>query len=46
MDDMVFDVIPAMMMYRSKVCGSEWKDKGIADMIDRVMVPLLCPRRG
>ncbi len=46
MDDMVFDVIPAMMMYRSKVCGSEWRDADIADMIDRVMVPLLCPRDG
>ncbi|MEU4129816.1 TetR/AcrR family transcriptional regulator [Streptomyces wuyuanensis] len=46
MDDMVFDVIPAMMMYRSKVCGSEWRDTDIADMVDRVMVPLLCPRDG
>jgi hypothetical protein len=35
-----------MMMYRSKVCGSEWRDADIADMIDRVMVPLLCPRDG
>ncbi|WP_314619488.1 TetR/AcrR family transcriptional regulator [Streptomyces stackebrandtii] len=40
-DDLVLDVIPAMMMYRSKVCGSEWPDREIADMIDRVMVPLL-----
>ncbi|MFC9701975.1 TetR/AcrR family transcriptional regulator [Streptomyces sp. NPDC056943] len=40
-DDLVLDVIPAMMMYRSKVCGSEWPDPEIADMIDRVMVPLL-----
>ncbi|MCX4515232.1 MULTISPECIES: TetR/AcrR family transcriptional regulator [Streptomyces] len=46
LDDMVFDVIPAMMMYRSKVCGSEWGDADIAEMIDRVMVPLLCPRKG
>ncbi len=22
----VFDAIPAMMMYRSKMCASEWKD--------------------
>ncbi|WP_405488111.1 TetR/AcrR family transcriptional regulator [Streptomyces sp. NBC_00096] len=35
------DVIPAMMMYRAKVCGSEWADEEIAEMIDGVMVPLL-----
>ncbi|MEU3692518.1 TetR/AcrR family transcriptional regulator [Streptomyces narbonensis] len=40
-DDLVLDVVPALMMYRSKVCGSEWPDREIADMIDRVMVPLL-----
>ncbi|CUM37981.1 TetR/AcrR family transcriptional regulator [Streptomyces gardneri] len=40
-DGLVLDVIPALMMYRSKVCGSEWPDGEIADMIDRVMVPLL-----
>ncbi|KQX56183.1 MULTISPECIES: TetR/AcrR family transcriptional regulator [unclassified Streptomyces] len=40
-DDLVLDVIPAMMMYRSKVCGSEWTDGEIADLIDRIMVPLL-----
>ncbi|MER6115129.1 TetR/AcrR family transcriptional regulator [Streptomyces sp. A0642] len=34
-----FDVIPAMMMYRSKVCGSEWTDGDIADLIDHVAVP-------
>ncbi|MFE6843052.1 TetR/AcrR family transcriptional regulator [Streptomyces sp. NPDC057686] len=37
----VADVIPAMMMYGAKVCGSEWKDPDIAEMIDQVMVPLL-----
>ncbi len=41
LDDLVLDVIPAMMMYRSKVCGSEWADDEVADVIDRVMVPLL-----
>ncbi|MGP3632195.1 TetR/AcrR family transcriptional regulator [Streptomyces sp. 24-1644] len=40
-DDMVFDVIPAMMMYRTKVCGSEWPDEEIARMIDHVMMPIL-----
>ncbi|MFF3690448.1 TetR/AcrR family transcriptional regulator [Streptomyces sp. NPDC002187] len=44
--DLVFDVIPGLMMYRSKVCGSEWPDQDIADMIDQVMVPLLSPRNG
>ncbi|MEV5970285.1 TetR/AcrR family transcriptional regulator [Streptomyces sp. NPDC051921] len=37
----VYDVVPAMMMYRAKVCGSEWTDAEIAEMIDLVMVPLL-----
>lgn len=36
---LAFDVIPAMMMYRSKVCGSEWTDGDIADLIDQVAVP-------
>jgi AcrR family transcriptional regulator len=44
--DLVFDVIPGLMMYRSKVCGSEWPDGDIADMIDQVMVPLLRPSNG
>ncbi|MFI1397185.1 TetR/AcrR family transcriptional regulator [Streptomyces sp. NPDC020681] len=44
--ELVFDVIPGLMMYRSKVCGSEWADEDIAEMIDQVMVPLLRPRKG
>ncbi|WP_460070264.1 TetR/AcrR family transcriptional regulator [Streptomyces sp. YKOK-I1] len=39
----VFDAIPAMMMYRSKVCGSEWSDQELEEMIDRLMLPLLRP---
>lgn len=39
----VFDVIPAMMMYRSKICASEWNDQDIEEMIDQLMVPLLRP---
>ncbi|MDQ0793516.1 TetR/AcrR family transcriptional regulator [Streptomyces sp. B1I3] len=37
---MVVDVIPAIMMYRTKVCGSEWTDGEIAQMIDEVGMPL------
>ncbi|MFD9407252.1 TetR/AcrR family transcriptional regulator [Streptomyces sp. NPDC059989] len=37
----VVDVIPAMLMYRAKVCGSEWGDPDIGELIDEVMVPLL-----
>jgi AcrR family transcriptional regulator len=37
----VFDAIPAMMMYRSKVCASEWSDLDVEEMIDQLMVPLL-----
>ncbi|MFF1439391.1 TetR/AcrR family transcriptional regulator [Streptomyces sp. NPDC058295] len=39
----VFDVIPAMMMYRSKMCGCEWDDGELDEMIDRLMLPLLRP---
>ncbi|MEU1131167.1 TetR/AcrR family transcriptional regulator C-terminal ligand-binding domain-containing protein [Streptomyces sp. NPDC005900] len=41
--DYVCDVIPAMLMYRSKVCGSEWRDEDFEALIDQVMVPLLRP---
>jgi hypothetical protein len=41
--DLALDVIPAMMMYRSKVCSSEWLDVYIAELIDQIMVPLLRP---
>ncbi|MFI1720962.1 TetR/AcrR family transcriptional regulator [Streptomyces sp. NPDC020489] len=37
----VFDAVPAMMMYRSKMCGSEWSDRDLEEMIDQLMVPLL-----
>ncbi|KOU71528.1 TetR family transcriptional regulator [Streptomyces sp. MMG1533] len=39
----VFDVIPAMMMYRSKMCASEWSDRDLEEMIDQLMLPLLRP---
>jgi len=39
----VFDAIPAMMMYRSKLRGSEWDDRDLEEMIDQLMVPLLRP---
>ncbi|RKT07327.1 TetR family transcriptional regulator [Streptomyces sp. 3211.6] len=38
---LIVDVIPAMLMYRAKVCGSEWPDREIAEMIDGLMVPML-----
>ena len=41
----VFDAIPAMMMYRSKVCASEWGERDLEEMIDQLMVPLLRPNR-
>ncbi|MFE9681390.1 TetR/AcrR family transcriptional regulator [Streptomyces sp. NPDC006285] len=41
----VFDAIPAMMMYRSKVCASEWNEQDLEEMIDQFMVPLLRPAR-
>ncbi|CAL9435420.1 hypothetical protein SUDANB1_02126 [Streptomyces sp. enrichment culture] len=39
----VFDAIPAMMMYRSKMCGCEWRDREVEEMTDQLMVPLLRP---
>ncbi|MEU0073444.1 TetR/AcrR family transcriptional regulator [Streptomyces sp. NPDC006332] len=42
----VFDAIPAMMMYRSKVCASEWSDRDLEEVIDQLMLPLLRPTRG
>jgi AcrR family transcriptional regulator len=42
----VFDAIPAMMMYRSKIRGSEWDDRDLEEMIDQLMVPLLRPSGG
>ncbi|MEW2393858.1 TetR/AcrR family transcriptional regulator [Streptomyces venezuelae] len=42
-DAYVCDVIPAMLMYRSKVCGSEWGDEEFEALIDQVMVPMLRP---
>ncbi|MCX4697434.1 TetR/AcrR family transcriptional regulator [Streptomyces sp. NBC_01373] len=42
----VFDVIPAMLMYRSKMCASEWNDRDLEEMIDQLMLPLLRPTGG
>ncbi|MGV9251036.1 TetR/AcrR family transcriptional regulator [Streptomyces sp. NPDC003697] len=42
-DGYVLDAIPAMMMYRSKMCGSEWSDPELEELIDRLMLPLLRP---
>ncbi|MEU6356736.1 TetR/AcrR family transcriptional regulator [Streptomyces sp. NPDC047072] len=42
-DDFVFDAIPAMMMYRSKMRACEWSDGEVEEMIDRFMLPLLRP---
>ncbi len=39
----VYDAVPAMMMYRSKMCASEWSDRDLEEMIDQLMVPLLRP---
>ncbi|OLZ63540.1 TetR family transcriptional regulator [Streptomyces sp. IMTB 2501] len=41
----VMDAVPAMMMYRSKMCASEWADRELEEMIDQLMLPLLRPCR-
>lgn len=43
MNGCVLDAIPAMMIYRSKMCGSEWSDREIEDRIGQLMLPLLRP---
>jgi hypothetical protein len=35
------DAVAALMTHRSKVCGSEWPEREIAEVVDRVMLPLL-----
>lgn len=42
-DGYVFDTVPAMMTYRSKMCASEWNDQDLEEMTDRPMLPLLRP---
>jgi AcrR family transcriptional regulator len=42
-NDYVYDAIPAMMMYRSKMCDSEWSERDIEDLVDRLMLPMLRP---
>ena len=42
-NDYVYDTIPAMMMYRSKMCDSEWSERDIEELVDRLMLPLLRP---
>lgn len=37
----VLDAVPAMTMYRSKMCASEWNDQELKGMIDQLMLPLL-----
>ncbi|MBL1085143.1 TetR/AcrR family transcriptional regulator [Streptomyces actinomycinicus] len=39
----VFDAVPAMMMYRSKMCASEWNERDLEEMVDQLMLPLLRP---
>ncbi|MFE9613457.1 TetR/AcrR family transcriptional regulator C-terminal ligand-binding domain-containing protein [Streptomyces sp. NPDC006012] len=39
----VYDAIPAMMMYRNKMCASEWSDQDIEEMVDLLMLPLPRP---
>lgn len=39
----VFDAIPAMMMYRSKMRASEWSERDIEEMVDQFVIPLLRP---
>ncbi|MFC3347403.1 TetR/AcrR family transcriptional regulator [Streptomyces echinoruber] len=37
----VFDALPAMMMYRTKMYGCEWDDPDLEALVDQLMLPLL-----
>ncbi|MFH8366539.1 TetR/AcrR family transcriptional regulator [Streptomyces sp. NPDC018031] len=38
---MVEDVVPALLMYRTKLCGGQVTDRDAVEIVDRVMLPLL-----
>lgn len=38
---MVEDVVPALLMYRAKVCGGEVTDRDAVEIVDQVMLPML-----
>ena len=40
---LVYDVLPAMMMYRTKVRATEWTTQDLEELVDHLMVPLLLP---
>ncbi|EGX61179.1 transcriptional regulator [Streptomyces zinciresistens K42] len=44
--DYVVDAVPAMRMYRSKMCASEWNDQDLEEMIDQLILPLPRPAGG
>ncbi|MFD5156680.1 TetR/AcrR family transcriptional regulator C-terminal ligand-binding domain-containing protein [Streptomyces hawaiiensis] len=39
----VFDAITAMMTYRSRMCGCEWRDREVEETVDQLTVPPLRP---
>jgi AcrR family transcriptional regulator len=39
--ELLLDVLPALLMYRTKVAGSQLHDPDLAEIVDQVMVPLL-----
>ncbi|MFJ4849881.1 MULTISPECIES: TetR/AcrR family transcriptional regulator [unclassified Streptomyces] len=41
--DIVADVVPALMMYRSKMGGREISEHDLVEVVDQVMLPLLRP---
>lgn len=41
--DIVADVVPALMMYRSKIGGREITEEDLIEVVDQVMLPLLRP---
>lgn len=42
-NEYVLDAVPAMLMYRTKMCASEWQPTDIEGLIDCMMMPLLRP---
>ncbi|MBH5337365.1 TetR/AcrR family transcriptional regulator [Streptomyces pactum] len=38
---MIEDVVPALLMYRTKVCAGEVTDRDVTEIVDQVMLPML-----
>ncbi|MFJ6216288.1 TetR/AcrR family transcriptional regulator [Streptomyces sp. NPDC092296] len=45
-DPLIADVVPALLLYRSKVCGGELPEGFAERLVDQVLLPMVAPRPG